>query len=453
MALHRRSLIVLIFVIDLALINLAITLVSLWHYQRLPEFSVLTVLLNVSWTIVFFFSLNDKFFESFHIIRRFVHLAGIVTKFVSLSAFLLVLLNLDHVSRTMFLGSSLMFFVLRFFFLFLYSYLLDRRKEGPFQHNVLVVGSGKIAMAIQTYYQLNPEQGYIIGFINDKERNNSGNLPLLGDLDDFQSLIVKYRVHEAIITLPFSEDQKIKKLVHEAEYHGVRPAVVANFYSLLNRNYEVTEIGGIPIINIREVPLDSIVARFRKRTFDVVFSSFVLMLLSPLFLLIALAIKLDSRGPVFYRPKRIGKFGDPIRVFKFRSMRHSTTVSTQSTAQNDDRITRVGRFIRKYSLDELPQFINVFLNDMSVVGPRPHREDLHQRFQQVGQNYKVRQYIKPGITGWAQVNGWRGPTENKRQYLGRTLHDLWYLEHWSLSLDFYIIFLTLFGKKTHRNAF
>jgi lipopolysaccharide/colanic/teichoic acid biosynthesis glycosyltransferase len=178
-----------------------------------------------------------------------------------------------------------------------------------------------------------------------------------------------------------------------------------------------------------------------------------LIMLLPLFIVIAIAIKLDSRGPIFYRPIRIGKRGMPISVYKFRSMRHSKEVQTRSTSKDDDRITKVGKFIRKHSLDELPQLINVLKNEMSVVGPRPHRVDLNKRFQQNAQNYLVRQYIKPGITGWAQVNGWRGPTETKYQYVARTLHDLWYIEHWSFALDLYIIYLTIFGKKTRENAF
>jgi lipopolysaccharide/colanic/teichoic acid biosynthesis glycosyltransferase len=136
-------------------------------------------------------------------------------------------------------------------------------------------------------------------------------------------------------------------------------------------------------------------------------------------------------------------------------MKHNQTAAdrTKSTALNDDRITRVGKIIRKYSLDELPQFINVLIGDMSVVGPRPHRLDLNKRFQQNTQNYLVRHYVKPGITGWAQVNGWRGPTETKYQYIGRTLHDLWYIEHWNFALDLYIIYLTIIGKGTRNNAF
>jgi exopolysaccharide biosynthesis polyprenyl glycosylphosphotransferase len=201
--------------------------------------------------------------------------------------------------------------------------------------------------------------------------------------------------------------------------------------------------------------MDSYISRFWKRVFDVIFSFIALLITFPILLLVAIAIKLDSKGPVFYRPVRLGKRGTEIRIYKFRSMKHNQTAAdrTKSTALNDDRITRVGKIIRKYSLDELPQFINVLIGDMSVVGPRPHRLDLNKRFQQTTQNYLVRHYVKPGITGWAQVNGWRGPTETKYQYIGRTLHDLWYIEHWNFALDLYIIFLTIFGKGTRNNAF
>jgi len=173
-----------------------------------------------------------------------------------------------------------------------------------------------------------------------------------------------------------------------------------------------------------------------ETSFDVLFSISAILLLMPAFAAIAVAIKLESKGPVFYRPVRIGKRGAEISVFKFRSMRVSTNVEDQkrSTKVGDERITRVGQFIRRYSLDELPQFFNVLLGEMSVVGPRPHRIDLNKRFQQTVQGYLVRQYIKPGITGWAQVNGWRGPTETKYQYYARTLHDLWYIEHWNFAL-------------------
>ena len=453
MAFRKRTLIYLFLALDLILLNLSILITAYWHYDGLlnPPHLFFT-LLNVNWIITYVYGLNDRFFDSENIINRTKELIKKIGIYVSLSAFLIVVLNEDHLSRAMFLGSSLCFFILKFIFSFLNAYLIAHRLDGPYNSKILVVGTGKVAQAVQTYYNLSPDLGTIIGFLDDT-KTKASNLKILGNLTDFQSIFDKTKFNEVIITLPLSMENEIKWLVNIAEYNGVRPGVVANYYSLYGRNFEITDRGGIPIVNIREVPLDSYMARLRKRVFDFFFSLFALLALSPFFLILAIAIKLDSRGPVFYRPTRIGKHGKPIRVFKFRSMRHSNVVSTKSTSANDDRITKVGRFIRKYSLDEVPQFINVLINEMSVVGPRPHRTDLNKRFQETAQNYMVRQYIKPGITGWAQVNGWRGPTETKFQYVARTLHDLWYIEHWSFALDLYIVYLTLFGKKTRTNAF
>lgn len=452
MAFRKRTLIYLFLVLDLILLNLSILITSLWHHDKIIVLNIFFSLLNVNWIITYVYGLNDRFFDSENIVNRTKELFKKIGFYISLSAFLIVVLNLDDISRAMFLGSSICFLVLKFVFSFLYSYLVAHRLDGPYNSKILVVGTGKVAQAVQTYYSLSPDLGTIIGFL-DEQKTRASHLKILGSLNDFQSIFDKTKFNEVIITLPLSMENEIKWLVNIAEYNGVRPGVVANYYSLYGRNFEITDRGGIPIVNIREVPLDSYMARLRKRVFDFFFSLFAIIGLFPFFIILAIAIKLDSKGPIFYRPTRIGKHGKPIRVFKFRSMRHSTVVQTKSTSADDDRITKVGKFIRKYSLDEVPQFINVLLNEMSVVGPRPHRTDLNKRFQETAQNYMVRQYIKPGITGWAQVNGWRGPTETKFQYVARTLHDLWYIEHWSFALDLYIVYLTLFGKKTRTNAF
>jgi putative colanic acid biosysnthesis UDP-glucose lipid carrier transferase len=452
MAFRKRTLIYLFLALDLILLNLSIVSVSYFHYKQFYSFNVLFLLLNLNWIITYVYGLNDKFFDSEDIIKRSKELIRRVSIYVSLSAILIVVLNLDEFSRTVFLGSSMVFLVIKFAISYLYTYLVAHRLDGPYNSKILVVGTGKVATAIQTFYSLSPDLGTIIGFLDD-QKTKTKNLNILGGLQDFQTLFDKYRFNEIIITLPLSMESEIKYLVNIAEYNGVRPGVVANYYTLFGRNFEITDRGGIPIVNVREVPLDSYMARLRKRAFDFCFSLFAIIMLFPLFIVLVIAIKVDSKGPIFYRPTRIGKRGMPIRVYKFRSMRHSNEVQTKSTAKNDDRITKVGKFIRKYSIDELPQLINVLKNEMSVVGPRPHRTDLNKRFQETAQNYMVRQYIKPGITGWAQVNGWRGPTETKFQYVARTLHDLWYIEHWSFALDLYIIYLTVFGKKTRTNAF
>jgi len=454
MRLGNRELIYLFLLMDLFLLSLSLTIVAKLHYDQWIRFNYLFFLLNGIWVATYVLYLDLTFFDIQNAGSR---IKSLLTKFfvyVSLGAILIVLFNMDDVSRFMFLGSALTFLILKIPATYLYTYLISVRQDGPSFKKILVIGAGRVGAAIQTFYRINPSQGTLIGFLDDR-KSLSEKFNVLGSINDFQRVYDKMPFNEVIITINLAEEKTIRSLVNLAEYNGVRPAIVANYYSLFNRNFELKNLAGIPIVNIREVPLDFYIPRFWKRVFDLAFSSFALLITSPIFLLIAIAIKLDSKGPVFYRPVRIGKDGAQILIYKFRSMRQSSnpTDNTRSTRVNDDRITRVGKFIRKYSLDELPQFINVFNGDMSVVGPRPHRIDLDKRFQQIAPSYMVRQYIKPGITGWAQVNGWRGPTETKYQYIARTLHDLWYIEHWNFALDTYIIFLTLFGKNTRRNAF
>lgn len=197
------------------------------------------------------------------------------------------------------------------------------------------------------------------------------------------------------------------------------------------------------------------VGRFQKRAFDILFSTLVLVVLSPLFVITAVLIKIDSPGAILYCPKRVGRNGKVFRMYKFRSMSvdNSHGHEIKSTVQGDNRITRVGQVIRKYSIDELPQFLNVLLGDMSVVGPRPHRCYLHKTLADCVPNYLIRENVKPGITGWAQVNGWRGPTDTAEQRNERTRHDLWYIENWSFKTDIKIIINTIVDVKVHQAAF
>jgi len=251
------------------------------------------------------------------------------------------------------------------------------------------------------------------------------------------------------------ESQKIKDFIHIAEKNGVKPRIVLNGYGVINRNFIIKALGQTPLLDIRNVPLHKYNNRFWKRAFDIAVSSVLLLLLTPVFAIIAIAIRLEGKGPIFYTPIRLGVNGQPFKLYKFRSMKENDDAlgGTRSTVLNDERITRLGNFLRKSNLDELPQLYNVLINEMSIVGPRPHRVHLNKNLQEKMGTYMVRHFVKPGITGWAQIHGWRGPTETKLQYKGRTLHDLWYIENWSFGIDIYILFLTVFGKKTRKNAF
>lgn len=262
-------------------------------------------------------------------------------------------------------------------------------------------------------------------------------------------------VNEIIVTLPLHEQDKINAIRKICDYEGIRFKYALNLEGIFGEKCKAQQYGDFQVINVRHVPLDNAPQVMMKDIFDIIFSSIALILASPVLLIVALLIKLESRGPVFYCPIRIGKNGQAFKLYKFRSMYVNDPVSsgTNSTQKDDPRITKVGKFIRKYSLDELPQFINVLKGEMSVVGPRPHRVFLNNKMRDLSEQYMIRHYSKPGITGWAQVNGWRGPTETEEQITERTKHDLWYLKNWTFFLDLKIVWMTVFGSKTHKSAF
>jgi len=273
------------------------------------------------------------------------------------------------------------------------------------------------------------------------------------DLQLMKEYLSDHHVEEIVLNLPIKTSEEVREILQLADYHGTRVKILPDFGPLIIGNSGKADV--FKAVNVRPMPLDNRAAYFFKEAFDLVFASVVLIGLLPLFLVIAVLIKLDSPRPVFYCPIRVGKNNRPFKLYKFSTMRVSdpTDGGVNSTLQDDPRITKLGKFLRKYSIDELPQFINVFLGDMSVVGPRPHRTFLNEQFQKSEENYMIRHYYKPGITGWAQVNGWRGPTDTREKKHQRTVHDLWYLENWSFALDMKIIWKTVFGKKTHESAF
>jgi Undecaprenyl-phosphate glucose phosphotransferase len=347
-------------------------------------------------------------------------------------------------------------FALDFFINFL---LIDRiNREALSPKHVLVAGTGNKAKIIEDQVLTSHNPGYLLkGFIscNNHDTCMIESKKVLGNLDSINMFLQTNPVDEIVIALPDDEKIEIQRVLSVADYHGIRVKYVLDYHELFGSHYKITRFGQVDAVNIREMPCDGKYAIFFKNCFDKVFAFVALLFLLPVFLVIALLIKLESPGPVFYCPVRIGKGGKPFKLFKFRSMlQNDDTVSgTQSTRENDPRITRIGKILRKYSIDELPQFINVLFGSMSVVGPRPHRKYLNRQLQQNVYHYMLRHYVKPGITGWAQINGWRGPTDTEEQRRQRTLHDLWYIENWTFLLDMKIIVLTIFSSKVRKSAF
>lgn len=347
-------------------------------------------------------------------------------------------------------------FALDFFINFL---LIDRiNREALSPKHVLVAGTGNKAKIIEDQVLTSHNPGYLLkGFISctNQDACMIESKKVLGNLDNISVFLHANTVDEIVIALPDDEKKDIQRVLSVADYHGIRVKYVLDYHELFGNHYKITRFGQVDAVNIREVPCDGKYAIFFKNCFDKVFAAVALLLLLPAFLLIAIMIKLESRGPVFYCPVRVGKGGKPFKLFKFRSMGQNddTATGTQSTQENDPRITRIGKILRKYSIDELPQFINVLFGSMSVVGPRPHRRFLNRQLQENVYHYMLRHYVKPGITGWAQINGWRGPTDTEEQRRQRTLHDLWYIENWKFSLDMKIIVLTIFSSKVRKSAY
>ncbi|MFD2515173.1 exopolysaccharide biosynthesis polyprenyl glycosylphosphotransferase [Pontibacter locisalis] len=355
-------------------------------------------------------------------------------------------------------SSSIVVFVLAlpilgFFLYFAAASIIEQHiSDKEVGKKTLVAGIGNLAVSVEKEFKGNTIKGFI------KCHNEEclvGEEKIIGDIKSIDDYLKDNAIDEIVIALPLKASKKIRNIMLAADHYGVRVKYVPDYESLFGKHYKTVRYGHIEAVNVRQLPLDESYSSIIKNCFDRVFSIVALLLLMPIFIILAVLIKLDSSGPVFYCPVRIGKAGKPFKVYKFRSMRENDipTGGLLSTTKDDKRITRIGRIMRKYSLDELPQFLNVLLGQMSVVGPRPHRRFLNQQLQESVDKYMIRHYFKPGITGWAQVNGWRGPTETEEQKTQRTLHDIWYMENWSLLLDLKIIFLTIFDTKVHKSAF
>lgn len=335
----------------------------------------------------------------------------------------------------------------------LYMGLQRARQNGKFLKRVLIVGAGKTGKRLRDAFEEYPWMGFeTVGFLDD---NQSRTPDWLGAVDDLARVVKDAEESESpidyvYIALPLSASEKIKNLVGTLSTSLTNVCLVPDLeqYDLLNGR--VTEVAGLPVIHLLdETPIEF--RRVAKRAIDIGFSTLILILFSPCLLVIAIAVKMSSPGPVLYRQERMGLNGKKFLMFKFRSM--PVNAETDSGAvwskAGETRATRVGSFLRRTSLDEFPQFMNVFKGDMSVVGPRPERPVFIQEFRDQVPQYMLRHKMKAGITGWAQVNGWRGSTSLEK----RIEFDLYYIRNWSLGLDLKIMLLTIWKGFVSKNAY
>lgn len=319
------------------------------------------------------------------------------------------------------------------------------RRSGRNFSRVVIVGTGPTARRL--FEELHSDTGFGYRFMGFFDYGFSPDFPYeklyVGNLAALDDFVRENHIDQIFYTLSGDDDDAVTRTLRAADDNMSRFYFVPPMSRFLTRSFEMLTIGAVPVIKSRTNPLTSVVNRMVKRAMDVVVSGTVLLLSPLIFLPVAIAIKVSSPGPVFFRQKRTGYKGKEFLCWKFRTMKVNASADSVQASKDDPRKTRVGNFLRRTSIDELPQFINVFLGDMSVVGPRPHMLAHTRQYSQLIDKYMVRHLIKPGITGWAQVNGYRGQTEQLWQMERRVEYDVWYIENWSFLLDLKIMLRTV----------
>jgi exopolysaccharide biosynthesis polyprenyl glycosylphosphotransferase len=329
---------------------------------------------------------------------------------------------------------------------------LQLRRRGWGCDRLLIVGTGEVGSMVYQKIQSNPGLGYkVTGFVTTN--SSDGEVPvgaqILGHASELAPLIDEYEVDEVIIALPDATHQDILMLLSECDRGQVTVKVFPDVFQIMASPVGIGDLGGLPLVTVRDIALRGW-RRLAKRLMDIAGATIGLVVMSPLMMLVAVLIKLDSRGPVFYVQDRMGLDARPFSILKFRSMRENAELDGPGwTVEGDPRITRLGHIIRRINVDELPQLINVLLGQMSLVGPRPERPVYVNQFRRSIPRYMDRHWEKAGLTGWAQVNGLRGDTSIAE----RTKYDLWYIENWSLLLDFKILVRTVLSVFESPNAY
>lgn len=344
---------------------------------------------------------------------------------------------------------------LEFLFKFSLRFILNTiRKQGFNQKHILLVGYSRAAEAYIDRIIANPQWGYIIeGILDDNTASGTvyRNIPVCGQIEELNEILPENRLDEIAITLSLTEYYKLERIVAICEKSGVHTKFIPDYNNIVPTRPYTEDLYGLPVVNIRHVPLMGTFNRTVKRAIDIIGAFLLIILFSPIMLIVSIFIKLTSPGPLIFKQERVGLHSRTFQMYKFRSMsvQPEQAERTAWTTKNDSRVTGFGRFIRQTSLDELPQLFNVLKGDMSLVGPRPERPYFVEKFKEEIPRYMIKHQVRPGMTGWAQINGYRGNTSIKK----RIDYDLYYIENWTLGLDFKILFLTVFKGFINKNAY
>lgn len=447
---------------DLIALNL-IFLFFLYRLTGVPEsglksYTILYLVSNIAWLVW-------SYVTATYIIYRNVKLKLITKRTLSsLLLFSIAVAAFAGFSNfhydIFFLGSMLFSFGVFILIsrLLLISYVLYTRTNSRYDSNVVIIGCNEISKSLISMFYSNNSNIRIQGYFDYNTHTiPQQDYPFLGEVKDCLDFAIHNHISEIYCTLSPESAVELYKMAEEAEKHFIRFRFVPDLRKFIDRKVHVDFIDNMPVLSLRSEPMEYATAQVKKRVFDLIMSIMItVFLLSWLLPILAIIIKLDSKGPVFFTQKRSGKNNKEFSCIKLRSLKahnNADGASVQVT-QNDDRTTRVGRFLRKSNLDELPQFLNVLSGQMSIVGSRPHMLKHTVDFANMEEEYMVRHLSKPGVTGWAQINGHRGEIRQPGQLKQRIQHDIWYIENWNLWLDIRIVFLTVYVTfKGDKNAY
>jgi len=454
----------LIVIGDLLLINALFFAVISWRgfddiENDIFRFRIIVLLLN-------FCYLFALFFVPIAIYKPVMFVDKVVQRSLSLISMQLIIyltcLFLLGLEKDVFPHKFIVYYYLILYVVFVLWRIIARqalkayRKRGKNYKRVIIVGAGKNGLELYSEMKKELSYGYMIdGFFDDNRQLKKTVPNYLGMTHEVEEYALANEVDEIYCTLPNSQDDKIVRLLNFAEKQMIRFYIVPEFSRYVKKSLVLDSIESVPVVAIRPEPLLSPFNRMVKRGFDIVFSLLMVLTVVPVFtVIIGILIKISSRGPIFFKQKRTGIYGKEFYCYKFRSMRPNKSADLKQAEQDDPRVTGIGNFLRRTNIDELPQFFNVLKGDMSVVGPRPHMLKHTELYSSIIDKYMVRHLIRPGITGWAQVNGYRGETRTVEQMENRVRYDVWYLENWTFLLDLKIIFVTVFNMfKGEKNAY
>lgn len=435
---------------DLILINISFVCAYVYKFKEINfellhgRYFSLLLFFNLAWIIS---AVSSKIYDLTRVMH-FDQIVKIVLKGISVHLMLItafvVLRKAHYYSREHFLVFYAFFGVLLFIWRFIMNMALKSyRKSGHNFRRVVIVGLGNSSLELSNFFNTHLEWGYKFeGFFDNETEHNKEMLK--GSVDDLPAFVLENKIDEIFCSLEDLTKDEVKQIIEFADNNFIRLKILPDYGGFMYRKINIDFYDNMPVMTFRKMPLDELVNKATKRAFDIVFSALtIIFILSWLFPIIAILIRMSSKGPIFFKQKRSGKNNNDFWCYKFRSMYVNNEADKLQAKRGDSRITPIGAILRKTSIDEFPQFLNVFWGNMSVVGPRPHMVKHTEEYAQVIDKYMVRHFVKPGITGLAQAKGFRGETSGEQMMKNRVRLDLIYIENWSLWFDIKIILLTI----------